>query len=164
MIHEVSGDLLLSRAEALAHGVAPNDDFHQGLALALRERWPALYKDFRHFCHTRHPKPGKLWTWQCPDGPRVINLFTQEPAPPHGGKPGRATTAHVNHCLRHLRKLVESENIASLALPRLATGVGGLTWEEVAPLIQQHLGGLDLPVYLYTRFEVGTVADEPTQT
>ncbi len=25
MIHEVSGDILLSKAEAIAHGIAPND-------------------------------------------------------------------------------------------------------------------------------------------
>ena len=56
MIQYVSGDILLTEAEGIAHGVAPNDDFKQGLALSLRERWPAMYKDFRHFCHTQHPK------------------------------------------------------------------------------------------------------------
>ena len=52
MIHEIAGDILLSKAALIAHGIAPMDDFHSGLALALRERWPALYKDFRHYCHT----------------------------------------------------------------------------------------------------------------
>ena len=61
MIHEVSGDILLSKANVIAHGVSPNDDFHQGLALALREKWPAMYKDFRHYCRTEHPKPGAVW-------------------------------------------------------------------------------------------------------
>ena len=44
MIYEVSGDILLSEARAIAHGVAPNDNFATGLALSLREHWPALYK------------------------------------------------------------------------------------------------------------------------
>jgi O-acetyl-ADP-ribose deacetylase (regulator of RNase III) len=39
MIHEVSGDILLTTAQAIAHGVAPNDHFDHGLALALRETW-----------------------------------------------------------------------------------------------------------------------------
>ncbi len=48
MIYEVSGDILLSEARAIAHGVAPNDNFANRLpALSLREHWPALYKDFR---------------------------------------------------------------------------------------------------------------------
>ena len=37
MIYEVTGDILLSEAEAIVHGVAPDDDFHQGLALELRK-------------------------------------------------------------------------------------------------------------------------------
>ncbi len=161
MIHEVHGDILLSRAHAIVHGVAPNDDFHQGLALSLRDRWPTMYKDFRHFCHTSHPKAGTLWTWGGPGHVRIVSLFTQEGGATHGGKPGRASTANVNHCLRELRRLVETEKFTSLALPRLATGVGGLTWEEVQPLVQQHLGTLKIPVYVYSRFEAGKVASEP---
>jgi O-acetyl-ADP-ribose deacetylase (regulator of RNase III) len=42
MIKEVSGDILLSKAQVIAHGVAPNDPFHNGLALQLREQWPAM--------------------------------------------------------------------------------------------------------------------------
>ncbi len=38
MIHDVSGDILLSSAQVIAHGVAPNDLFHSGLALSLREK------------------------------------------------------------------------------------------------------------------------------
>ena len=61
MITEVQGDILLSKAAAIAHGVAPNDHFDSGLALSLRERWPAMVKDFRHYCQTSHPKSGEIW-------------------------------------------------------------------------------------------------------
>jgi len=61
MIHEVTGNILMTKAQAVAHGVAPNDHFDSGLALALRERWPAMAKDFRHYVHQTHPKPGELW-------------------------------------------------------------------------------------------------------
>lgn len=46
MIYEVESEILLSGAVAVAHGIAhgvpPNDNFAKGLALALRERWPAM--------------------------------------------------------------------------------------------------------------------------
>ncbi len=158
MIHEVEGDLLLSKAEVIAHGIAPGDHFQQGLALALRERYPAMVKDFRHWCHTEHPKPGEAWTWGGP-GIRVVNLLTQEEAG-NGGHPGKATVAHVNHALKALRKTIEKENFKSVALPRLATGVGGLGWEEVRPLVEHHLGDLKVPVYVYTVFHPGQAADE----
>ena len=60
MIHEVAGDILLTKAKAIAHGVAPNDYFDSGLALELRKQWPAMVKDFRHYVHQTHPKPGEM--------------------------------------------------------------------------------------------------------
>jgi O-acetyl-ADP-ribose deacetylase (regulator of RNase III) len=160
MIKELQGDLLLSKAGAIAHGVAPNDPFAQGLAHSLRERWPALYKDFRHYCQTYHPKPGDLWTWMGADGTRVVSLFTQDAVEGHhGGKPGRASLSHVGHALKALHKLAEKEKFTSLALPRLATGVGGLDWEDVRPLMEQHLGSLGIPVYVYSTYRAGVAAE-----
>ena len=159
MIQEVSGDILLSKAEVLAHGIAPGDHFDSGLALALRERWPAMYKDFRHFCNQQHPDAGKLWLWSGP-GLRIANLFTQEGVPANGGHPGKATIANVNQALRELRHLIAKEGIMSVALPRLATGVGGLDWAEVQPLVERHLGDLGIPVIIYTEYHNGVTASE----
>jgi O-acetyl-ADP-ribose deacetylase (regulator of RNase III) len=161
MLHEVTGDILLTRAAAIAHGVAPNDHMNSGLALSLRSDWPAMYKDFRHHSHTVNPAPGTLWAWAGAGGPRIIALFTQQPAPSEHSHPGKARIQDVNHCLRALRHFIEHENIPSIALPRIATGVGGLQWNEVQPLIKEHLGPLKIPVYLYTTFTKGVKAAEP---
>jgi O-acetyl-ADP-ribose deacetylase (regulator of RNase III) len=160
MMKEVTGDILLTSARAIAHGVAPDDHFDNGLARQLRERWPQLAKDFRHWFHTAHPKPGDLWTWPTPDGVRIVNLITQEPATADHAKPGRAKLASVNHALRGLAKLIAEEKIASVALPRLSTGVGGLAWQEVQPLLEQHLGALAIPISVYTTYRAGVVAHE----
>lgn len=160
MIHEVAGDILLTKAQAIAHGVAPGEHFDQGLALALREKFPVMTKDFRHYAHQCHPKPGEIWEWGGVGGVRIFNLLTQT-EDTHGGKPGPATEATVNHCLRRLRHAIEKGEIKSLALPKLATGVGGLTWEHVKPLIQHHLGDLSIPVFIYTTYHKGQQANEP---
>lgn len=160
MIHYVEGDIVLSNAQAIAHGVEANSHFNQGLALTLRERWPGMYKDFRHWSNVQHPKPGEVWTWSGP-GRRIVCMLTQEGTYEQGGKHGRATIANVNHCLRALRKEIEQEGIESLALPRLATGVGGLDWADVKPLIEQHLADVKIPVYVYETFKQGEAAKEP---
>lgn len=160
MIKEVEGDILLSDAHAIAHGVAPNDHFNSGLALAMRERWPALSKDFRHYCQTNHPKPGAVFAWMGADGKHVVNLMTQEAAYGHGEKPGKATPEYVGHALRELAKFAKSESLRSIALPHLATGVGGLEWNEVKPLIARYLGELQVPVYVYTTYRKGVKAGE----
>ncbi len=161
MLYELSGDILLSGAKAIAQGVAPNDDFHHGLALQLRERMPAMYKDFRHYCQTQHPKSGSLWTWMSSDGRYIVNLFAKDGAYDHGSKPGNATLSHINHALHALRTMVQKEKPASLALPRLACGINGLDWNEVKPLIEKHLGDLDIPVYVYVAYQKGVKANEP---
>lgn len=163
MLHEVSGDILKSKAAAIVHGVAPNDPFHSGLALQLRERFPAMYKDFRHYCQSTHAKPGDLWAWAGagPDGPvHIVALMTQEGGYEHGAKPGAASVANVNHALRRLQKWIETERPASVALPRLATGVGGLDWKDVSPLISQHLASAGVPVYVYSTYRKDEAADE----
>jgi O-acetyl-ADP-ribose deacetylase (regulator of RNase III) len=161
VIHFVSGDILLSRAQVLAHGVAPNDPMTQGLALAIRQKYPALHKDFHHWCSQQHPKPGSAWLWGAPGGVRVVNLLTQEGGYGANARPGRATLHHVRESLRALAKMAVHESFESVALPRLATGVGALAWEDVLPVIEDRLGALGIPVYVYAEYRPGRVAHEP---
>ena len=46
-------------------------------------------------------------------------------------------------------------------MPKLATGVGHLEWDDVHKLIVQHLGDLTIPVYIYTTYHKGQKAVEP---
>lgn len=160
MIKEVKGDILLTGAQAIAHGVAPNDHFDRGLALSLRENYPAMVKDFRHFCKLQNPPAGEVWMWGTVDKFRVFNMMTQEPAKTQNSHPGAASLPNVNHCLKNLVKMVREEDIKSLALPKLATGYGKLNWDDVLPLIKSRLGELDIPVYIYSTYEKGVKAEE----
>lgn len=141
--------------------MAPNDPMNQGLALSLHERYPAMHKDFHLWCHQQHSKPGEAWAWGGAEGVRIINLLTQEGGFGGGNKPGKASEPNVNHALRALKKIIQKEGFSSVALPRLATGVGGLDWDQVKPLIQSQLGDLDIPVYVCVTFHAGQKANEP---
>lgn len=160
MIHYVSGDILLTGCQAVAHGIAPNDDFKQGLALSLRELYPSMYKDFRHYCKTFHPAEGGLWAWRGVEGPAIISLFTQNHPGVKGGTPGRADLSFVNSALKELAKYIEKEKVKSIALTKLATGVGALPWSEVKPMIEHHLKGSKASVYVYEEFKKGVKAQE----
>jgi O-acetyl-ADP-ribose deacetylase (regulator of RNase III) len=161
MIYEVEGDILLTDAQAIAHGVAANDPMNQGLAAALHERYPAMHKDFHHWCRQRHPSLGSAWIWSGANGARVINLITQQGGYEHGSKPAQASLTSVNHALRQLKKLIKDEALTSVALPRLATGVGGLDWSDVQPLIHRQLADTAANVYVYHRYIPGKKATEP---
>lgn len=159
MLSKVKGDILLSDAQAIAHGIAPHDHFNQGLALALRERHPAMAKDFRHYCHQQNPKPGHAWLWAGPERV-IINLMTQDPAPDNKTHPGKASEHNIIHALKELRKLIEKQNIKSIALPKIATGVGGLDWSDVEPLIEKHLSDVEIPIIIYEGYVKDKKADE----
>lgn len=165
MIHETEGDILLSKAHFIAHGIAPQDHFDTGLARSLRERWPSMVRDYRHAMHAHPLQSGAIWAWAGVDGDGgtrgIVNLLTQGmlgdgPA----ARPGKATLENVGHALKALAKFARDEKVQSLALPRLATGVGGLEWADVRPLVQQHLGDLDIPVIVYQTYRAGVQADE----
>jgi O-acetyl-ADP-ribose deacetylase (regulator of RNase III) len=165
MIRETEGDILLSNAHYIAHGIAPHDHFDTGLARALRERWPSMVRDYRHAIHGKPLQPGAVWAWAGVDEDGrtrgIVNLLTQDmlhPGP--DAKPGKATLENVAHALKALSRLAGDLKVSSLALPRLATGVGGLEWSEVSPLVHQHLGSLDLPVIVYRTYRPGVKADE----
>lgn len=165
MIREVEGDILLTHAQVIAHGIATHDHFDSGLALALRERWPSLVRDYRHATKSHALPAGSIWAWAGVDAEGktrgIVNLLTQDmrgegPA----AKPGKATLENVGHALKALAQHVQKEGIKSIALPCLATGVGGLEWADVKPLIQQYLGGLGVPVIIYEVYHAGVQADE----
>lgn len=165
MIREVEGDILFSQAQVIAHGIATHDPFDSGLALALRERFPAMVKDYRHAMHAKAPETGGIWAWHgvTEDGSTrsIVNLLTQGmQGQGAAARPVKAKLEDVNHTLRALAQHVQKEGIKSLALPRLATGVGALAWSEVKPLIDQHLGQLGIPVVIYVTYHKGQKADE----
>jgi O-acetyl-ADP-ribose deacetylase (regulator of RNase III) len=165
MIKHVTGDILLSKADLLAHGISAHDPFDSGLALALRERWPSLVKDYRHDTHSKAISVGEMWAWTgVQEGSgvrRIANLVTQDtlgqgPA----AKPGKASIENVRAALQSLAKFIRRERITSVSLPRLATGVGGLEWNDVDPLITQYLGDLNVPVIVYSIYRKDVKADE----
>lgn len=165
MIKEVTGDILLSKADLLAHGISAHDHFESGLALALRERWPALVKDYRHDTHSRGISTGEMWAWvgvqENGGARRIANLITQNTfGQGPTAKADKASIENVRAALQSLAKFIGQEGITSVALPRLATGVGGLEWEDVKPLITQYLGDLNIPVIVYTNYQKGVAADE----
>jgi O-acetyl-ADP-ribose deacetylase (regulator of RNase III) len=122
-----------------------------------------MYKDFRHYCKLHRPKPGKIWRWKGlgEDGKTVVvyNLMTQDEAPSENSNPGRASISNVRSCLKELAKRLKKDKVKSIALPKLATGVGALDWEDVHPLINEYLGESDTEIILYSTFSEGVEAE-----
>ncbi len=150
MIQEaLVGNLIFSKSDAIVFGIATDEDFQQGVAMAVSQKYPGIVEDFRQYRAATVPEPGGLWIWQSGYRPQVIGLVIREAAADHRG------TAHlewVAQSLSRLRSFVEEAALRSIALPKLGTGRGDLDWRDVKPLIEHQLGDLQTRVYLYTIF------------
>ena len=65
---------------------------------------------------------------------------------------------HINHRVCALRQEIEKEGVTSVALPKLATGVGGPNWDDVKPLVENHLGDCGAAVDVYETYVAGESA------
>jgi O-acetyl-ADP-ribose deacetylase (regulator of RNase III) len=160
MIHKIEGDILLSKAQAIVHGVGVNDPMDKGLALELRNKYPSLQKDLNRWCHQHDTKPGEAWMWVGQDNARIINLITHENIESNDHHYDKATLGNIRHALSALVKIVAFEKLTSIALPRIGTGLGDLDWDDVWPLIENNLGGLDIPIYVYVDYHPSQAANE----
>ena len=158
-LFEVCGDILLSPAQTIAHGVAPGENYPTGVALALRERWPDAVADFKAACRRDHLKPGAIHLWRGPDK-WSLNLLTQDSAQ---RKDVRETVAHAEYlreALRAAKRDLTSLGITSIAAPRLCAGHGKMKWIEVWGILQELWGSLPIPVFVYTDYKKGVACAE----
>lgn len=79
------------------------------------------------------------------EGPRFIINF-----PTKGHWKSRSRLSDIRAGLQDLKRVVQELGIASIAVPPLGCGNGGLKWDEVKPTIEAALGDLhDVDVSLY---------------
>ena len=153
MIKEVYGNIIWSKSDAIVQGIAQNEDFSEGLASSVKDEWPAIEEDFKQCCCNDGLKQGDVWEWENASGVNVMNLVTH-------GDSKKASLGSLDDSLSCLAGLVKKNGLKSLAVPKVGTDVGDLDWRDVKPLIEKHLGELEIPVYLYSIFHKNIAAVE----
>lgn len=152
-IEYVTGDLFVNRvkAEALAHGCNCAGSMGAGVAVGFKERYPAMFEEFRRRCKAKPPEfaLGDVFLWREDGKPAVFNLGTQP-------RPGRgATYPVVEAALKALRAAADEAGIRSIAVPRIAAGYGGLSWKKVKALIGAAFGDWSGTLYVYEEYREG---------
>jgi len=161
MIYEVEGDMMLSRAQVIAHGVAVNDPMVRGFARKLRERYPVMVIEYGEWCQQQNPEPGEIWIWGDSDKTRIVNLITQEGGGDGMNRPGRESKMAIHRALRALKSMAIDRKFTSIAMPKLGAGFGGVDWLEVRGMMDSQLDELLFPIFVYVTELDGQVASEP---
>jgi len=147
MISEATGNLLEADAEAIVNTVNTVGVMGKGIALQFRRAYPAMFKEYSRAVKAGDVRLGHMHVWanDALSGPRYIINF-----PTKGHWKARSRLGDVKTGLVDLVRIVCDLGIASIALPPLGCGNGGLDWSQVQPLIVQafvDLPGIDVRTY-----------------
>jgi len=146
VIEYVSGDLLSSRADALVNAVNCVGVMGRGIALQFKRKYPENFSAYEEACKRGEVRPGFVFVYKNPsDSPRFILNF---PTKRHWRDNSRIEDIRLG--LADLVRVVKETGIASVAIPPLGSGLGGLSWAAVRPLIETACKELDrVRVFVY---------------
>lgn len=146
MIEHKKGDLLDSGAEALVNTVNTVGVMGKGIALQFKQAFPDNFKAYEAACRRKEIHLGKMFVYHTGTlhPPRLIVNF---PTKRHWK--GKSKIRDIAAGLSDLVRVIQVENIQSIAIPPLGCGNGGLEWSEVKPLIERALQSLRVQAMLY---------------
>lgn len=133
-----------SDAEALVNPVNCAGAMGKGLAKAFKQRYPEMFRIYRELCRVRNMKVGRVVRVHLEDDQPQIILF---PTKDHWTQPSH--TYYIDSGLRHFCALLQHWDLKSVAFPALGCGLGGLDWNDVRPIMEQHLGNSPLAIRIH---------------
>lgn len=139
MIRFLQGDILKAEAEALVNTVNCVGVMGRGIALQFKNVFPANFRAYEAACKRREVQPGRMFVFDTGEltWPRYIINF---PTKRHWR--GKSRIEDIQAGLAALVTEIRARNIRSIAIPPLGSGLGGLDWAEVRPLIELALTAL----------------------
>ncbi len=148
MIEFKRGDLLASDSEAIVNTVNCVGVMGRGIALQVKNAYPANFKAYAHACDRGDLEPGRMFVYATGllGNPQYIINF---PTKRHWK--ARSRLADIELGLTALVADIRRLGVHSIALPPLGCGLGGLSWTDVRPLIVRAFAAL--PEVRVTVFE-----------
>ena len=147
MIEFKTGDILAEDAEALINTVNCVGVMGRGIALQFKNAFPKNFEAYAAACARKEVQPGKMFVFETGEltSPRYIINF---PTKRHWR--GKSRIEDIESGLEALKSEIQRLKIQSVAVPPLGSGLGGLSWECVRPLIEEAMSGLeDLNVIVF---------------
>jgi O-acetyl-ADP-ribose deacetylase (regulator of RNase III) len=146
MIDLKTGDILQADVEALVNTVNCVGIMGRGIALQFKQAFPENFKAYAAACARDEVQPGRMFVFETgflANPKYVINFPTKR----HWRDKSRI--GDIDAGLKALVDEIRKRGIRSIAVPPLGSGLGGLHWAEVRPLIEAALGNLDLQAVVF---------------
>lgn len=134
MIQYTAGNILTENAEAIVNTVNCVGVMGRGIALQFKNMFPQNFKAYAAACSRDEVQPGKMFIYETNEltNPKYIINF---PTKRHWR--GKSRIEDIQSGLEDLVVQVKAHGIKSIAIPPLGSGLGGLDWNNVRPLIER---------------------------
>lgn len=142
MVEFKEGDIFDSECQTIVNTINCVGVMGKGIALAFKERFPAMYQKYRQHCDNRLIHIGVLWLYKS-TGRWVLNFPTKE----HWRNPSKYE--YLERGLEKFLLTYKEKGITSIAFPLLGTDNGGLDKEKVKKLMVRYLSKVDIPVEIW---------------
>jgi len=136
MIEYTSGNILHSDAEVLVNTVNCVGVMGRGIALQFKNAFPDNFKAYVVACKRKEVQPGRMFTYitgQLTHPCYIVNFPTKR----HWKDNSRMEDIKTG--LQDLAVFICEQQIKSIAIPALGSGLGGLNWADVKPCIEAAL-------------------------
>lgn len=143
MLEFTQGDMFETPADIRVNTVNCVGVMGAGVALAFKQRYPEMFKDYQRACKDGRVRPGRMHVWKSLEGDWIVNFPTK--------RDWRDPSCYedIDAGLDDLRAYLESVGQVTVALPALGCGHGGLDWDRVSGMIQNKLGDIDARVLVF---------------
>ena len=143
MIKYIKGDLFEADVDAFAHGCNTGGKMGAGIAREFKRKFPQMYKDYKARCAKAEFNPGEGYIYLNERKPHIINLATQASL-------GGAEIEFVDNALRWLAKNYQIHGLKSIAMPKIASGLGRLNWElDIKPILHKYFDNENVLITVY---------------
>ncbi|MDA8219165.1 MAG: macro domain-containing protein [Dehalococcoidales bacterium] len=144
------GDIIGSDSEAVVNTVNCVGVMGRGIALQFKNAYPENFEAYAAACHRHEVQPGRMFVFETGrlGRPRFIINF---PTKRHWR--GKSRLEDIESGLRALVVEVRARGIGSISIPPLGSGLGGLAWMNVKPLVER--AARELPEVEVVVFEPG---------
>src|SRR5947209_2191791 len=136
------GDIFDSKAQVIVNTVNCEGVMGKGLALAFKQRYPAMFKIYQQDCKTGKLRIGRPTLYQ-ESTPWILNFPTKD----KWRFPSKLE--YLEKGLVYVIANYKKAGIRSIAFPQLGAQNGKLLWDDVGPLMAKYLSQLDIDVYIY---------------
>lgn len=144
MINYKSGNLLDVKQGIIVNGCNTLGVMGAGVALAIKEKYPECFEAYTQFLNEMEEREhalGDVCYFRVDDNLIIANAFTQRSIGMRDGKPPASYDA-IGSCFANIRKLAISEKM-EIHYPKIGAGLGGLSWNKVARIIEDELFDLN---------------------